>query len=97
MSTMLIKNAEMVITNEEKLGQIPNGSVFIRDNIIEQVGPSKDLPAKADKVVDASGMAVMPGLVNTHHHFYQTLTRAVPGAQDDRRDGPGRHGRARFL
>jgi 8-oxoguanine deaminase len=86
MGTLLIKNAQMVITNDEGLGQIPDGSVFIRDNIIEKVGllgnlPG-DLPTDADEVIDAHNMAVLPGLINTHHHFYQTLTRAVPGAQD---------------
>lgn len=82
MSTMLIKNAQMLITNDDALGQIPGGSIFIRENRIEQVGRPQDLPAEADIVIDAAKMAVMPGLINTHHHFYQTLTRAVPGAQD---------------
>ena len=82
MSTLLIKNAQMLITNDEALGQIPGGSVFVRDNVIEKVGLLEDLPADADELIDACNMAVMPGLINTHHHFYQTLTRAVPGAQD---------------
>ena len=50
MSTMLIKNADMVITNDGKLGQIPNGSVFIRDNYIEQVGPTKELDRKSTRL-----------------------------------------------
>ncbi len=82
MGTLLIKNAQIVITNDDKLGQIPGGCVFVRDNLIEKVGLAKDMPAEADEVIDASNMAVMPGLINTHHHYYQTLTRAVPGAQD---------------
>jgi 8-oxoguanine deaminase len=84
MGTLLIKNAELVITNDRNLGEIPGGGIFVRNNVIEQVGPMKDLPTDADDVIDASGKAVMPGLVNTHHHFYQTLTRAVPGAQDQK-------------
>jgi len=62
--------------------RIPDGGLFVRDNVIEQVGPTGELPAGADFSVDARGMIVLPGLVNTHHHFYQTLTRAVPAAQD---------------
>ena len=46
------------------------------------MGPSAELPATADEVIDARGQVVIPGLVNTHHHFYQTLSRAVPAAQD---------------
>ncbi len=53
----------------------------MRDNVIEQVGPTAELPAAADRVIDARGMVVLPGLVNTHHHLYQTLTRCL--AQDD--------------
>ena len=82
MSTTLIKNAQTVITNDDALGQIPGGWVLIRDNRIEQIGRPDQQPGQADTVIDASNMAVMPGLINTHHHFYQTLTRAVPGAQD---------------
>ncbi len=62
--------------------EIPDGGIFIRDNVIEQVGPTGQLPATADQVIDLNGHIVLPGLVNTHHHFYQTLTRALPAAQD---------------
>src|SRR6476620_751697 len=55
---------------------------FIRGHVIEQVGPSADLPGEADEIIDASGRLVMPGMVNTHHHMYQSLTRVVPDAQD---------------
>ena len=82
MGTVLIRNAHMLVTNDDALGQMAGGSVFIRDNVIEQVGPADELPQEADTVIDAESMAVLPGLINTHHHFYQTLTRAVPGAQD---------------
>jgi cytosine/adenosine deaminase-related metal-dependent hydrolase len=60
----------------------PDGGMYIVDGFIEQVGPSADLPGTADVIVDMAGQVVLPGLVNTHHHFYQTLTRAVPGAQN---------------
>jgi cytosine/adenosine deaminase-related metal-dependent hydrolase len=62
--------------------EIPDGGLFIRDGFIEQVGITADLPESADEVIDLSGHIVLPGLINTHHHFYQTLTRAVPAAQN---------------
>ncbi len=85
MSTLLLKHAELLVTMEglgEGNRRIPDGGLFARDHIIERVGPTWALPEEADRVVDASGMIVLPGLVNTHHHLYQTLTRALPGAQD---------------
>jgi 8-oxoguanine deaminase len=62
--------------------ELPDGGFFVRDGIIEQVAASSELPAMADEVVDLRGHVVAPGLINTHHHFFQTLTRAVPAAQD---------------
>jgi cytosine/adenosine deaminase-related metal-dependent hydrolase len=62
--------------------RIPDGALFARDNVIQAVGPSAELPSSADTVIHAQGKIVLPGLVNTHHHLYQTLTRAVPGAQN---------------
>jgi cytosine/adenosine deaminase-related metal-dependent hydrolase len=62
--------------------EIPEGGLFIRDGFIEQVGPTSELPEAADEVLDLRGHIVIPGLINTHHHFYQTLTRAVPEAQN---------------
>jgi cytosine/adenosine deaminase-related metal-dependent hydrolase len=62
--------------------EIPDGGLFIRDNMIEQVGPTGELPLQADQVIDLSGHIILPGLINTHHHLYQTLTRAVPAAQN---------------
>jgi cytosine/adenosine deaminase-related metal-dependent hydrolase len=85
LSTLLLKHADSLVTMEG-LGEdnrcIPDGGLFVRDSVIEQVGPTSALPEDADQVIDAHGMIVLPGLVNTHHHLYQTLTRAVPGAQD---------------
>lgn len=62
--------------------EIKNGGMFIEGNLIRQVGPSDTLPQQADVVLDMSGKVVIPGLVNTHHHMYQSLTRVVPAAQD---------------
>jgi cytosine/adenosine deaminase-related metal-dependent hydrolase len=50
--------------------------------VIAQVGATKDLPQIADEVIDATNHVVIPGLINTHHHMYQSLTRAIPAAQD---------------
>ena len=82
MRTLLLKQADLVVTMDAGRRLIPGGSVFIRDHAIEQVGPAADLPAVADQMVDARGMMVLPGLVNTHHHLCQTLTRALPAAQN---------------
>ncbi|MDP1713379.1 MAG: 8-oxoguanine deaminase [Anaerolineales bacterium] len=81
MSTLLIKNT-YIVTMDDHQREIPEGGLFIREGIIGQVGLTADLPQTADEVLDLKGHIVLPGLVNTHHHFYQTLTRAVPAAQD---------------
>lgn len=81
MPTLLIKHAYLA-TMDDHQREHPDGGLFVRDGFIEQVGPSAELPAQADEVFDLRGHVVLPGLVNTHHHFYQTLTRAVPAAQD---------------
>jgi 8-oxoguanine deaminase len=80
MSTLLIRNARALVTMDGR--EIAHGGLYARDGWIEQVGPSDDLPGTADEIVDLTGHVVLPGLVNTHHHLYQTLTRAFPGAQD---------------
>lgn len=82
MPTLLIKNAAVLVTMDDHHREIPEGGLFIRDGFIEQVGAAGELPTIADEVLDLSGHVVLPGLVNTHHHFYQTLTRVVPRAQD---------------
>jgi cytosine/adenosine deaminase-related metal-dependent hydrolase len=82
MPTLLIKNADVLVTMDEQRREISGGGLFIRDGFIEQVGVSSDLPAHADQVVDMCGHIILPGLVNTHHHFYQTLTRVIPAAQN---------------
>ena len=81
-TTLLIKNARVVVTMNPQREEIVNGAVFIRDNVIEQVGPSSALPQSADEVIDAAQHVVLPGLINTHHHMYQSLTRVIPAAQN---------------
>lgn len=82
MPTLLIRHARLLVTMDAQRREIADGAVFVRDGVIEQVGVSLQLPSTADEVIDASGHVVIPGLVNTHHHMYQTLTRVVPAAQD---------------
>jgi 8-oxoguanine deaminase len=82
MSTLLIRHATLLVTMDAQRREVVDGAVFARDGVIEAVGASSQLPATADEVIDARGQVVIPGLVNTHHHMYQTLTRAVPAAQD---------------
>ena len=80
MGTLLVHHARVLVTMDD--AEIEDAAIFVRDGWIEAVGPSADLPHSADETVDLSGHVVLPGLVNTHHHLYQTLTRVVPGAQD---------------
>jgi len=82
MTTTLIRNATVVVTMDAERREIEGGGLFIRDGWIEQVGATDELPIATDEVVDLRGHVVAPGMVNTHHHLYQTLTRVVPGAQD---------------
>jgi 8-oxoguanine deaminase len=82
MPTLLVKNAELLVTMDDARRRIPDGGLYVEDNVIRRVGPTADLPPTADRVIDARGMVVLPGLVNTHHHLYQSLTRALPAAQD---------------
>lgn len=82
MTTLLLKNADVLVTMDAELREIAGGGVFIRDGVIEAVGTRDQLPACADREISLAGCVALPGLVNTHHHMYQSLTRALPGAQD---------------
>jgi len=82
MTTLLLKHADLLVTMDASRRRIPDGGLFVRAKAVVQVGPTSELPVEADRVVDARGMIVVPGMVNCHHHLYQTLTRAVPAAQD---------------
>jgi len=82
MST-LIRNATLIATLDGKDRRIEDGSIRVEKGRIVQILEAGQAPS-ADRVIDASGKLVTPGLVNTHHHFYQTLTRNLPGAQDEK-------------
>ncbi len=82
MASLLLRHAQVLATMDDDGTEVVDGGLFAVDGFIRQVGPTADLPDGADEVVDLRGQVVLPGLINTHHHFYQTLTRAHPGAQD---------------
>ncbi len=82
MSTLLVKNATIIVTMDRSDRELRDAAIFCRDGFIEQIGSANELLQEADEVLDLKDHIVLPGLVNTHHHFYQTLTRALPGAQD---------------
>ncbi len=82
MTTLLVRHAQLLVTMDNQRREIRDGGLFIRDGFIEQVGASVELPTQADETLDLTDHVLLPGLINTHHHFYQTLTRAVPAAQN---------------
>jgi 8-oxoguanine deaminase len=90
MRTLLIDHASCIATfdhnNPSQSREWHDASVWVRGHVIEWIGPAAELPPalrdSADEVIDARGHLVTPGLINTHHHMYQSLTRAIPGVQD---------------
>jgi len=87
--TLLLKNADILCTmavpyhhEAASSTEIKGGGLFARNGIIEAVGSSDELPDSADIVLDLTGHIVIPGMVNTHHHLFQNLTRAVGPAQN---------------
>ena len=86
-TTLLIKNADLLCTMEPSKSapfgaEISDSGLFARNGVIEQVGKTINLPNTADQIIDMRGHVVVPGMVNTHHHMFQNLTRAVPAAQN---------------
>ena len=88
MPSLLIQHARLIATMDDANTQIRDGSIYIEDNVIRQIGQTGEgdagdaLAHDADVTIDASDMVILPGLINTHHHFYQTLTRNLPAAQN---------------
>lgn len=80
MTDLLIRNADVVVTMNATRAELANTDIYLRDGLVLAVG--QNLAPDTATVIDASGCVVTPGLVNTHHHLFQTLTRAVPGGQD---------------
>ncbi|MBX2864839.1 MAG: 8-oxoguanine deaminase [Leptolyngbyaceae cyanobacterium MAG.088] len=84
MVTLLVKHIHTLVTLDDQRREIKDGALFIQDNVIQQVGVTSEMAqCVADETLDLQNRyIVLPGLINTHHHFYQTLTRAIPAAQD---------------
>lgn len=82
MTSLLIQRAALIASMDDDDTQWTDGSIYVVDNVIQQIGQMDQLPQDADQTLNARGMVILPGLVNTHHHFYQTLTRNLPAAQN---------------
>src|SRR5664280_2263555 len=82
MGTLLARNATILVTMDDQRRELPGAGLFARDGVIEQVGPSADLPSDADVVLELTGHLLLPGLVNCHHHLDQVLTRNLPAGQN---------------
>lgn len=90
MTTLLVHRATCIATFDHadpaRGRELGDASLFVRDKRIEWIGPSAELPGHlrdaADETIDARGHLVVPGLVNTHHHMVQSLTRAIPAVQN---------------
>jgi len=84
MKTLLL-HADVLVTMDDARREIADGALWVDGGVILAVGRSDELSgfaALADEVHDLSGCVLLPGLVNTHHHMYQSLTRVIPAAQD---------------
>ena len=80
--TLLIKNADVVVSCDDEDRVYKNASIFIKDGVIEEISENQQDFPKADEVIDARGKIVYPGLINTHHHMYQLFTRNLPPLQN---------------
>ena len=83
MSKLLIKNASVIATMDDDRTELINKSICCEDGRIIQIGVIENFNFNADVVIDATDMVVIPGLVNTHHHLFQNLTRCYPGSQNE--------------
>ncbi len=85
-TSLLIEHADLLVTMDAARRELRDGALVVDGPAIVWVGATAELPADlraaAQQVINARGRIVLPGLVNTHHHFYQTLTRVIPAAQD---------------
>lgn len=82
MGTLLVKNIHTLVTMDEQRRELRDAALYAHDGVVTAVGKIDEMPAQAaDVVIDAANRLVVPGLINTHHHMYQSLTRVL--AQDD--------------
>ena len=80
--SLLLKNADVVVTMDAARRELRGGWVHLVDGAIAALGDAAEAPPPARESIDLAGHVLMPGLVNTHHHMFQSLTRALPAAQD---------------
>jgi 8-oxoguanine deaminase len=80
--SLLLKNCDVIVTMDSDRREIRGGSIHIVGDQIVAIGADLAPPETVDEVLDLAGHIVCPGLINTHHHMFQSLTRAAPGAQD---------------
>ena len=80
--TLLVRHATVMVTMDGERREIKDGGLFIKNGVIKQVGPTRSLPDRAEEVLDLKGHILLPGLINTHTHLYQHLTRVAPAAQN---------------
>lgn len=82
MSMTLLRGADLVLTMDDARREVAGCDILMRDGVIVEVGPDLAVPAEGVEQINVQGCLVTPGLVNTHHHLFQTLTRALPAGQD---------------
>jgi len=80
--SLLVKNIDVLVTMDVERRVLEDAWMLVRGNVIDSMGEAADPTPEAIRTIDARGHIVIPGLVNTHHHFFQTLLRAVPSFQD---------------
>ncbi|NKX41705.1 amidohydrolase family protein, partial [Rhodobacteraceae bacterium R_SAG2] len=79
MSEILIQSVDVVLTMDDQRRKLEGADIRLKDGVIAEIGTQLEAHGS---IVNGRGSVVTPGLINTHHHLYQNLTRAVPGAQD---------------
>lgn len=79
MSNLLVRNIHLLVTMDGERREISNGAIFVHDGVIQAVGTLEDMPSSAriDEILDLRNHIVIPGMVNTHHHMFQNLTRVM--------------------
>jgi 8-oxoguanine deaminase len=82
MASLLIQQAAHIVSMDDNDTRWTDSGIYVNENVIQHIGPLEQLPQQADQIINARNMIILPGLINTHHHFYQTLTRNLPAAQD---------------
>ncbi|GAH25874.1 unnamed protein product, partial [marine sediment metagenome] len=80
MFSILIKNIKEIVTMDSERTRLKSCSLLIKDNKISKI--ACDIKFPAEEIIDGSDYFLYPGLINTHHHFYQTLTRNIPQVQN---------------